>query len=235
MNSFKMVAHQGERARNIACYRPGADVRERPLLGILDSGATYRLDRNLHMSDPRDVLLSELHKQYLKPLGFKKTGRRIERESADGLRLTVHLESGPAIPFDTVYFGIELAASHAAASLPNGLLSIGLSSYAENVQRWKLEYGEPAEPLLEKITALFSKTGLNLLQRMSSLDGLVELYPLLDAMRYRAFYRGQVWCLNELGRRNQAADVIRQVIAQAPNPRFRTAAELVLQEQLLED
>jgi len=186
------------------------------------------------MTDPRDVLLSDLHKQYLKPLGFKKTGRRIEKETPDGLRLTVHLESGPAIPFDTIYFGIELSAAHASAPLPHGVLSIGLSSYAKNVQRWQLEYGAPAEPLLGRIGDQFSTTGLSLLQRMSSLEGLVGVYPLLDPLRYRAFYQGQVWCLNELGRRDEAAEVIRQVIAQAPNPRFRSAAELFLQEQLLE-
>jgi len=185
------------------------------------------------MTDPRDALFSELHRTWLKPAGFRKKGRRSERQAEDGLLVSVVLESGPSSPFGPIYFGIDLSVTHTSLPRNRRLMCIGLSSYVEGKQRWIIPYGAATTDLFDRIRALFSTTGVELLRRMSTLPSLTDLFAELDSFWY---YESHARCLDWLERYAEATRVIEHAIDNAPHENFRERAlRLLAQRQARSD
>jgi hypothetical protein len=173
------------------------------------------------MPDPRDVLLRDIHLQWLKPVGFRKIGRRCQVQFESGLIVSVVLESGSSYQFGPTSFGFELCAMHPSFDKKQTLIILDLPRHSEKFQRWTYEYGAPTDDLFTRIKLLFSQTGLPLLERMCTLESLAELFTELDSVWH---YRGHAWCLDSLDRPDEATQVVERAISRAPHDNFRQFA-----------
>jgi hypothetical protein len=180
-------------------------------------------------TDVRDELFSELHQQFLAPIGYRRRGRRSTALFEEGVQLLVELESSSWNSSERHEFGINLKASH--ASFGNELLmNVGLRRFADPpMQRWALDGTVPARDVCEDVTLVFSSSAVPLLHRMSSLQSLAGLCADFGPIR---FFEARSWCLRRLGKSEEAVQVINDAIAHAPHEGFKAHAVRLLQRHV---
>ena len=170
------------------------------------------------MPDPRDALLTRLHDRWLKPKGFRKAGRVSTRQLADGLINRVVLESAPAAPYSTCRFGLDFQATHSSFPPRKLLLTLSLRSYVERIDRWQYEPDEQTNELFNRVEVMFAHTGVELLDRMASIESLQTLLGELEVV---FLSESRAWCLDQMNEPDRAMEVLRSAVANAPHERFR--------------
>jgi len=174
--------------------------------------------------DPRDALFAELHDQFLKPAGYKRRGRSSKLTTREGVVLSIVLESST---WNTVLrsdFGISLVAAHQIYGR-NMLVNIPLRRQADPpLQRWTMNEENRVE-VSHAVRQAFTCVALPLLERMSTLEGLVSVCADFGPFR---FFEARSWCLRRLGRDAEAQQVVRDAIDHAPHDGARQHAERLL-------
>lgn len=188
--------------------------------------------------DPRDTLFARLFEEHLRPLGFKRRGRKARREHDGGLMQTADLESSTWNTVEHVDFGINITISHAAFRAdPFGdrrpvetgdvLVQISLRRWTDPPhQRWSLPLDSHAEAALAAVAQTFASSGMDLVHQTATLEGIEALCAHFGPTR---FYEGRAWCLRKLGRAAESAQVIREALSNAPHEAARDHAARLLQ------
>ena len=189
-------------------------------------------------TDPRDTCFTQLFEQHLRPLGFKRRARKAGRELDSGLLQTVELESSTWNTAAQVEFGINVFVRHAAfradpfserpcAASGDVLVQVSVRRWADPPhQRWSLPQGTDPVEILSIATEAFASSGMDLILRTATLEGVEALCAQLGPIR---FYEGRAWCLRKLGRAAESAHVIREALAKAPHSGAREHAARLLQ------
>ncbi|WP_022980904.1 hypothetical protein [Ideonella sp. B508-1] len=154
-------------------------------------------------------------------MGFRKTARRSQRTTAQGLVQTVVLESGPRSPYSPYRFDIELRVTHPELPPNRCLINLGCCKHIEGQQRWVVGVDDGPE-VWGRILSVLREKAPHLLARMASVEGLTAMFEEISSVWY---YESQAWCLERLGFHDQAVSVIQRAIEQAPHEGFREAAE----------
>lgn len=88
------------------------------------------------MPNPRDQIFSVIHRQWLKPLGFRKSGRKSTWVVSAHLVIEVLIDSYPAIPGGPYRFSLQIKASWQEPSSKALNAFVYLPSYATREQFW---------------------------------------------------------------------------------------------------
>jgi hypothetical protein len=188
-------------------------------------------------ADPRDVLFASLFESHLRPLGFRRRGRNATRESGNGLRQKVELESSTWNTAARVQFGMNIQVRHPAfrrdpfsdqSSLEEGdlLLHLSLRQQADPPgHRWMLDVGTDHQMELQRAADALASVGVDLVHRMSD---IVTIEALCAQFSPTGFFEARAWCLRVMGRHADSAEVIRTAVANAPHDGFRSHAARLL-------
>lgn len=164
--------------------------------------------------------------------------RRSERHDGPMHRAvaTLSFETNTA---EWVEFDVTLCAAHdeynpfSAHGLKSGLghkdvqlISIGLAQLSDSALRsWSLKSEADVEVVLPQAISAFQTFGLPLLERISSLEGIVGVF----AEKGESYgFKPRSWALGQLGKKAEATKVVRSAIANAPHQKAREHAELWL-------
>jgi hypothetical protein len=186
----------------------------------------------------RDNILRSIHAQWLKPLGYSLRSKRSERHDPP-MHSAVALLSFSTNTADWVDFDITICATHEEYTPYKGigiksglghkdvqLISWGLSQIADPKRHnWSLRSESEVLTVTQQVWDAFFQYGLPLLERMSSLEGIVSLY----AERGDSYgFQPRSWALIKLGARDEAIEVTKAAIAAAPHDNARNRATLWL-------
>lgn len=182
------------------------------------------------MSDPRSSLFSEIHRVWLKPLGFRKSARKSLKELGDGSALAVTLESYPATPGGPYHFSIEVRATWDAGT-PNSIVyCLYLPSYLTKEQFWIIKESTNVSELQNEIKQQFEAVAVPAIHRMHSLEGLLELFRSIPShVSLRWYYHDFFNLLNRLGKREEGRALLQKVIDTADAGAKERAAMLLAQ------
>jgi hypothetical protein len=137
---------------------------------------------------------------------------------------------------DWVDFDVTLCAAHdeynpfSAHGLKSGLghkdvqlISIGLAQLSDSALRnWSLRSEADVEVTLRKAMSAFQAFGLPLLERISSLEGIISVF----GEKGESYgFKPRSWALGRLGKKEEATKVVRAAIADAPHQKAKEHAE----------
>jgi len=165
------------------------------------------------MIDRRDSLFGDIHREWLKPLGFRKQGRKSTKVIDDRCVLVVNLESYPATPGGPFRFSIELKVTWHTGGHKPVMYQLSLPSYATREQYWSIDEAAGTSGMIERAREMFLHIGLPSLHEMQSLEGLVRLFDRLPSHVSLVWYwQSYFELLVQLGRTDAAKALLCRVI-----------------------
>lgn len=175
--------------------------------------------------DFRDDLIVQLHNTHLKPLGFRRKGRKCWRVTADEISVSAVLESSTWNTGEHCAFGINLQATHPSYE-GDFLMNVSLRKYTDPPRhRWTVDAHQLAGPVSMTVATIFATDGLQLLHRMSSYEGIISLCQELGSTLW---YEPYAWCLRRTGRREEAIAILREASDAAPHEGIRDHVQRLL-------
>ena len=182
------------------------------------------------MPDTRSLIFSDLHRTWLKPLGFRKTGRKSVKELERGLIISVVLESYPAPPAGPYRFSIDTHASIGSGT--NRIAyTLVLPTYLNKGQYWAIDDATNTDALHAEVIDVFGAVAVPALQKMQRIEGLAELFGSIpDHIPLFWYYTSYFNCLKLLNRRPEALALLERTIALAPHEGVAQQARKLLVE-----
>ena len=169
------------------------------------------------MTESRDKLFGSIHSEWLKPLGFRKVGRKSTRELGPGVSIQVLLESYPATPYGPFRFSIDVIARWQEVDQPAVTHRLSLPGYATKEQFWIFSDESTFEVAAQELRHLFERVAVPAIQKMASLDGLLELFKNIPTHVGLIWYYGSYFnLLKRLGRVQDQRELLQRVIESVP-------------------
>ena len=186
----------------------------------------------------RDGVFHRLHDDFLKSRGHTLRSNRSEIRTPPITR-AVLLLSSRWNESTQVRFDVRLKVAHdkynpwaqSGARSGVGLKDVGLLEWGVAGlagvprQMWMIDASTDKAGLEAQIRDAFCQFGLPLLDRMSTLEGVVSLYAERGCS---AGYIPRSWALLQLGRRDEAIQVVEAEVDMAPHEKAKSFAEALL-------
>ena len=181
------------------------------------------------MSDPRNALFSEIHGVWLKPMGFRKAGRRGTKTLADGTELTIQMESYPAAPGGPIRFSLEIRANLVRPDPDSVTYCMHLPSYADKQQYWTIHDDTDATDIKQRAMQSFESLAVPALHKMHTLEGLLQLFREVPShVPIFWYYESYLHLLKLLGRHEDGTALLQRTIEASPHDRVKQRAAALL-------
>jgi len=194
---------------------------------------------NVPLQEVRDAIFRRLHQDFLKARGYVlRTGRSELRtppirratlllssrwNSASSVRFDIHVK----VAHDDYNPWVRTGLRSGVGLKDVGLLEWGLAELAGIPRRmWSLDASTNVATTEAQIRDVFARFGIPLLERMATLEGVVSLYA------ERGPSAGCIprsWALLQLGRREEALQVVEAEVSEAPHEKARSFALALLE------
>ncbi len=169
------------------------------------------------MAELRSKLFSSIHGDLLKPLGFRKLGRRSTKELQTGVSIQVVLESYPAAPGGPFRFSLDLIARWREPNQLPVTYWHSLPSYATGVQFWTFSDQPNFECVARQVRLEFQNMALPTIEKMASLHGLLELFEKIPPhVGLSWYYSSYLNLLKRLDRPRDQKELLQRVIDSVP-------------------
>ena len=183
------------------------------------------------MPNPIDQVFSAIHRRWLKPLGFRKSGRKCIWAVSAHVVIEVAIESYPALPGGAYRFSLQIKSSwrdpstavHAYVYLP---------SYATREQFWIVLDESSSQRVGDEVSSLFQAVALPSIRKMQTLEGLAEIFESTpDHVSLHWYYTSYLAVLNCLGRHEAARTLLQRVMDTVEKEDVREQARALLVQQ----
>jgi hypothetical protein len=165
------------------------------------------------MSDVRDSLFSDIHREWLKPRGFRKHGRKSIKSLDGQSSITVELEKYPATPGGPYRFSIDVRVACQRRGLRPITYQMSLPSHVDQRQFWSFSSQQEFSRISFNVKEQFRTWAVPALLDMETEEGLLRLFDGIPQHVSLVWYwTDYVNLLNRTGRAEDAKAFLCKVV-----------------------
>jgi len=182
------------------------------------------------MTDLRDNLIAEIHRAWLKPLGFRKSGRKCTKAMSNDITVEVSLKSYPTAPEGPFRFSIDISANSLAANASRIYYVLMLPFYTQGAQFWAFDSNTNQEELQTEIIQEFKEIAVPSIDKMNSYEGIQQLFATIPSrMPLFWYFESYYNCLDRNGCDDEKIKLLQKVIETAPHDGVKNKAQSMLE------